>query len=180
MSFIEPQLDDNVVLSSPVLYPTLGKTDVMETLGEWVADKETQVSLSPTDRFGMVTEIAYPNRKKIICRLTFYILTDSAGKIIRIARQPIVWDEYCFGVGNFSPFTWEEIEPCLNDVEVRRIMRGHMFCPQCGKLSHELTWINFQSKPDPISGLSYYGKMSVCPDCKQEVEFLCEGTLHVM
>ena len=99
--------------------------------------------------------------------------------IDRIARQPIVWDdEYCFSSGD-APFSWEEIEPCLDNVVEKGLKRGLMFCAECGKLSHELRWIYFQSRPNPETGLSYVGRMSVCTECKRQVEFHCEGVKNV-
>ena len=173
-SNIEPRIDDNVILSDLLRYPTPGKMDVMEILGEWVANENTKVSLWPTERYGMVTERYIPNDIRSIIRSTYYIRTNAKGKIDRIARQPIVWDRYCFSAGS-APFPWGEIEPFLND-NWKGVTRGMMFCPNCGKLSHELKWINFQSKPDPNTGLSYIGHMSVCPECKQQVQFCCDKT----
>lgn len=173
ISYIEPRLDDDVVFSELFRYPTLGKLDVLEILEDIVSHRELQPSLVPTDRYGMVTESYRPNNIRTIVRSLYFIHTNAANKIDRIARQPIVWDDYCFNAGS-SPFDWEEIEPCLNDIDTR-LNRGLMFCMNCGKLSHELKWIRFHSNPDLHGGYSYFGRMSICPDCHQQVEFHCEG-----
>lgn len=172
LSYIEPRLDDNVILSDLMRYPTPGKMDVMEWLEECVSRKELQMSLVSTDRYGMVTETFVPNNMRTIVRSLYFLRTNAENKIDRIARQPIVWSEYCFDAGS-TPFGWEEIEPCLNDVDTK-FNRGFMFCMNCGKLSHELKWIRFHSSPDLHGGYSYIGRMSICPDCRQQVEFHCE------
>ena len=173
INYIEPRLDENVILSDLMRYPTPGKKDVMEWLEEGVSRKELQPSLVSTERFGMVTETYIPDNKRTIVRSLYFIRTNEENKIDRIARQPIVWSEYCFDAGS-TPFSWEEIEPCLNDVDTK-FNRGFMFCMNCGKLSHELKWIRFHSNPDLHDGYSYIGRMSVCPDCQQQVEFHCEN-----
>lgn len=172
ISYIEPRIDENVILSDLMRYPTPGKKDVMEWLEEGVSRKELQPSLVSTERFGMVTETYIPNNMRTIVRSLYFIRTNEKNKIDRIARQPIVWSEYCFDAGS-TPFDWGEIEPCLNDVDTK-FNRGFMFCMNCGKLSHELKWIRFHSNPDLHDGYSYIGRMSVCPDCQQQVEFHCE------
>ena len=173
VSYIEPRIDENVILSDLMRYPTPGKKDVMEWLEEGVSRRELQPSLVSTERFGMVTETYIPGNKRTIVRSLYFIRTNEENKIDRIARQPIVWSEYCFDAGS-TPFSWEEIEPCLNDVDTK-FNRGFMFCMNCGKLSHELKWIRFHSNPDLHGGYSYIGRMSVCPDCQQQVEFHCEN-----
>jgi hypothetical protein len=162
-----------VVFSNLFRYPTQGKMDVLENLEELIFDKEKRVSLLPTERYGMVTETYVPNDIHSIVHSIFFIRTNEKNKIDRMARQPIVWDKYCFSTGDF-PFGWEEIEPCLDYVVEKGITRGLMFCSECGKLSHELKWIHFQSRPDPVTGFSYLGRMSVCTECKRQVEFHCE------
>ena len=174
INYIESQLDENVVFSDLFRYPTQGKMNVLKSLEEIVSTKELDVALLPTERYGMVTETYVPNKRRTLIRSIYFVRTNEKNKIDRIARQPIVWDEYCFSAGD-SPFNWEEIEPCLDDVVEKGITRGLMFCSECGKLSHELRWIHFQSRPDPETGFSYVGRMSVCTDCKRQVEFHCDG-----
>lgn len=173
ISYIKPRLDDNVVFSNFFRYPTQGKMDVLENLEELISDKEKRASLLPTERYGMVTETYVPNDIHSIVHSIFFVRTNEKNKIDRIARQPIVWDKYCFSTGD-SPFSWEEIEPCLDNVVEKGLTRGLMFCSECGRLSHELRWIHFQSKPDPETGFSYVGRMSVCTECKRQVEFHCD------
>lgn len=174
INHIESRLDENVVFSNLFCYPSQGKMDVLENLKEFISDKEMKVSLLPTERYGMVTETYVPNNIRTLIRSIYFVRTNEKNKIDRIARQPIVWDKYCFSAGD-SPFCWEEIEPCLDNVVEKGITRGLMFCPECGKLSHELKWIHFQSRPDPVTGFSYLGRMSVCTECKRQVEFHCDG-----
>lgn len=177
ISYIEPRLDENVILSDLMRYPTPGKKDVTEWLKECVSREEIKPSLVSTDRFGMVTETYVPNNIRNIVRSLYFIRTNEENKIDRIARQPIVWSEYCFDAGS-TPFDWEEIEPCLNDDDTK-FNRCFMFCMNCGELSHELKWIRFHSNPDLHDGYSYIGRMSVCPDCRQQVEFHCEDCKKV-
>lgn len=171
-SYIESRLDENVIFSDLLRYPTEGKKDVIECLEKCILDKNVQTSLISTERYGMVTEIFSPNEVRNTIRSIYLMRSNSDNKINRIARQPIVWNEFCFNVGS-EPFYWEEIEPCLK-AEIKTFNRGLMFCMGCGKLSHELKWIRFQSNPELHEGFFYTGKMSVCPDCRQQVEFHCD------
>ena len=73
LSYIEPRLDDNVILSDLMRYPTPGKMDVMEWLEECVSRKELQMSLVSTDRYGMVTETFVPNNMRTIVRSLYFL-----------------------------------------------------------------------------------------------------------
>ena len=174
ISIVEPRLADDVIFSTVLCYPCQGKMDVMEQLDTHISDKETKAALLPTERYGTVTETHIANNKRPTFHFLYFVRTNEKNKIDRIARQPIVWDKYCFSAGD-APFSWEEIEPCLDNVSPSRLTRGFMFCSECGRLSHELRWINFLSKPDPETGYTYRGQMSVCTECKRQVEFHCKS-----
>lgn len=170
-----PMLDDNVIL---VNFMDRKYRQGKEEISEWFMrvfhpGEDRQVSLIASERYGMLTEWYFPDNITSILRSVFYIRTNANGKVDRIARQAIVWDRYCFSPSS-TPFEWEEIEPWLGNVDTQHYNGGGMFCMECGKLSHELTWIHFESKSDPKTGISYIGHMSVCPDCKRQVEFRCE------
>ena len=153
--------------------------EIIRLFLEWFegrfSDREYQVSLVPTVRFGMVVEIHIPNDMHNLIRSLFFSRTNEEERIDRIAHQAYNGGDFCFTTGN-EPFLWQEIAPCLNDLDTARhpasaLVRGRMFCMGCGKLSHELRWIRFHSNPALHDGFTYIGTMSVCTDCQQQVEF---------
>ena len=177
MSILEPMLDDLVTFSLMCRPHYNGKTKVLNCF-EKLLTKDYHVSFVPTERYGMVVELYIPNDIHNLIRSLLIVRTNDKGKIHRIAHQAYNGGDYCFPPG-CEPFDWKEIEPCLNDIDTARhpqsaIVRGRMFCMNCGKLSHELKWIHFHSTPKLHNGFSYIGRMSVCPDCHQQVEFICE------
>ena len=173
-SHLENMLDENVILSLWLKPPCVGKTDVLNWFEERMTNRDYEVSFVPTERHGMVVEVYFPNDKRNIVRSLFLVRTNKGGKIDRIAHRAYNGD-FGFSVGR-EPFSWGEIEPCLNDLEVgykpySPLIKGRMFCMYCGKLSHELRWIRFHSKPTIHDRFTYGGTMSVCTDCRQQVEF---------
>lgn len=177
MSLLEPMLNENVTFSI-MCRPTMGKAEMMAWFEKLLSNKDMQVSYVQTERYGMVVECYIPNDKRNLIRSLFIARTNEKGMIHRIAHQAYNGGDYCFTIGS-EPFAWEEIEPCLNDVDTARhpqsaIVRGRMFCMSCGKPSQELKWIRFHSNPDRHNGFSYFGRMSVCTDCRQQVEFSCD------
>ena len=48
-----------------------------------------------------------------------------------------------------------------------------MFCMNCGTLSEDLKWVRC-SKNIPKFGITLEGRMSICPKCQKEVEFIFE------
>ena len=72
-------------------------------------------------------------------------------------------------------FPWEDVTACLkNKLESNRFT-GHSNCIKCGLESGKLIWIQFSS-PDwtweHLCGRE--GPLSICPDCKIQVEFILE------
>ncbi len=174
-SKLESMLAENVTFSFMFKPPLEGKKAVLEWFEGRFSDREYQVSLVPTVRFGMVVEIHIPNDMHNLIRSLFFTRTNEEGRIDRIAHQAYNGGDFCFTTGN-EPFLWQEIAPCLNDLDTARhpasaLVRGRMFCMGCGKLSHELRWIRFHSNPALHDGFTYIGTMSVCTDCQQQVEF---------
>lgn len=73
-----------------------------------------------------------------------------------------------------SIFPWEEVDACMDNKLPAR--RNHLPCPFCGKASEELLWIIFNSPVLHWKQLhGRLGPLSICPDCHQQIEFLCEG-----
>lgn len=177
MSILEPMLDEQVTFTVMFRPPYIGKTEVLNCF-ERLLKKDFEISFIPTERYGMVLELYFPNDMHNIIRSLLLTRTNENEKIQRIAHQAYNGGDYCFTIGS-KPFAWEEIEPCLSDIDTARnpqssIIRGRMFCMNCGKLSDDLKWIHFHSNPKLHNGFSYIGRMSVCPDCHQQVEFICE------
>lgn len=51
-----------------------------------------------------------------------------------------------------------------------------MFCMNCGTLSEDLKWVRC-SKNIPKFGITLEGRMSICPKCQKEVEFILENQI---
>jgi hypothetical protein len=84
-----------------------------------------------------------------------------------------------FHPDNFKPDTdydtylpWDQVSKCLRDRKKSRDFAGKKKCPKCGLSSEKLVWIEFSS-PDRdwavMGGQS--GDLSICPDCKIQVEY---------
>lgn len=72
-------------------------------------------------------------------------------------------------------FSWEEVRPCLDNVLVRENFKHHDSCPKCNLPSERLVWINFSSSQNSWNRLAGRGgPLSICPNCKIQVEFVCE------
>jgi len=72
-------------------------------------------------------------------------------------------------------FTWRDVKHCLqNQLDSKKYV-GKIDCPKCGKKSENLIWVEFIS-PDwtwkHLAGRQ--GPLSICPNCKIQVEFICE------
>ncbi len=53
--------------------------------------------------------------------------------------------------------------------------RNHDKCPKCGRNSEELIWIEFRSPEWTWRSLmGRQGPLSICPECKIQVEFITE------
>ena len=81
-------------------------------------------------------------------------------------------------------FPLKDVEACLNDTNssfVKLLSEPYIknnanrrACPLCGKPSEELKWICFKSPQWTWQNLSGRGgPMSICPDCRCIVEFIC-------
>jgi hypothetical protein len=68
-------------------------------------------------------------------------------------------------------FPWEDVDSCMdNSIEPK--IEG-ICCPECGK---EVKWIHFRSPKwtwEHMCGRA--GALAICPDCRIQVEFICEG-----
>ena len=178
LSEFENLLDEKATLSFMIRPTYVGKEEVVKWFKEQILSKEYRVAIMPTLRFGMAVEIYIPNEMRNIVRSLFFTRTNNEGRIDRVAHQAYDGGEFCFIPGG-EPFQWEEIEPCLENVDTTRhsgsvLVRGRMFCMSCGKLSNELKWIHFHSNPTLHNGFTYTGIMSVCVDCQQQVEFFLD------
>ena len=78
-------------------------------------------------------------------------------------------------------FPLEHVKACLDCEKTpwpgfeMKDMTNHRPCPLCGKPSEELKWIWFESPEwtwQKLCGRA--GDMSICPDCRCIVEFICE------
>jgi hypothetical protein len=72
-------------------------------------------------------------------------------------------------------FPWNDVKSCLKDKLDNKKFKGHRNCPKCGRYSEELVWIMFNSPPWTWRNLcGRKGPLSICPNCKIQVDFLCE------
>ncbi len=72
-------------------------------------------------------------------------------------------------------FSWEEVKPCLDNVLARENYKQHDSCPECNLPSQRLVWINYRSSQQSWSRLAgIAGVLSICPNCKIQVQFVCE------
>lgn len=69
---------------------------------------------------------------------------------------------------------WDEVERSLNNglntQHKLKPLPNHSPCPLCGKPSEELLWIYHDIDPDTWHCV--YGLLSICPNCKCQVEFI--------
>ena len=72
-------------------------------------------------------------------------------------------------------FPWKDVNACLEDKLDSKKFTGHSKCIKCGLDSGKLIWIHFRS-PDwtweHLCGRE--GPLSLCPNCKIQVEFILE------
>ena len=72
-------------------------------------------------------------------------------------------------------FPWRDVKSCLNDKLDNMKFKGHQNCPKCGRQSEDLVWIMFNSPPWTWQSLcGRQGPLSICPNCKIQVDFICE------
>lgn len=72
-------------------------------------------------------------------------------------------------------FSWEEVKPYLDNVLVRENYKQHKSCPKCNLPSGQLVWVNYSSPKEDWDHLAgRCGPLSICPNCKIQVEFVCE------
>lgn len=70
-------------------------------------------------------------------------------------------------------FPWEDVDAGMDNVITP--LSGHERCPDCGKPSEDLKWINFSSPIWTWQNLMGCGRpMSICTDCHRQVEFICD------
>lgn len=70
-------------------------------------------------------------------------------------------------------FPWEDVDACMDNGI--KPLANHKPCPICGKASEDLTWIRFRSPNWTwYNRMGREGPLSICPDCHNQVEFLCE------
>ena len=69
---------------------------------------------------------------------------------------------------------WDEVERSLNNglntQHKLKPLPNHSPCPLCGKPSEELLWICHDIDPDTWHCVC--GLLSICPNCKCQVEFI--------
>ena len=77
-------------------------------------------------------------------------------------------------------FPLEDVKVCLESERMHRFglkmkdLANHRPCPLCGKPSEELKWFWFESPRWTWANLmGRVGHMSLCPDCRCLVEFIC-------
>lgn len=72
-------------------------------------------------------------------------------------------------------FPWADVKACLNRSLESKNYKGHDNCPKCRLSSEKLKWISFSS-PDWTwkNMVGRAGPLSICPDCKIQVEFINE------
>lgn len=71
-------------------------------------------------------------------------------------------------------FGWDEVKPCLDNVLARENFKQHDSCQECNLPSEQLVWINYTSPKDSWEHLAgQEGSLSICPNCRVQVEFLC-------
>lgn len=172
---LEPYLSEDVVLVDILTKPIKGHDDVLLYLTKkFQQDSDNgikrDISLLPTERYGNILEIFRRGYRRclVICK------TDECGKIDRIAIQPSVYGD--LSIGHFSnctsePYPIEMIaHPHLKTDN--QYNQGFMFCTSCGRLSYELEWFNFE--PIEFSKRNIQGRISICPQCKKQVEHYIE------
>jgi hypothetical protein len=83
-------------------------------------------------------------------------------------------------VENFEPdqdgrvfFPWTDVIDCFDKPIHPDNFKDHKPCPKCSKQCSDLLWIDFRS-PDITWGFmcGRAGQLSICPDCKIQVEFI--------
>lgn len=77
-------------------------------------------------------------------------------------------------------FPLEDVKACLDGGKTARFglkmkdLANHRPCPLCGKLSEDLKWFWFESpRWTWINLMGRAGHMSLCPDCRCLIEFIC-------
>lgn len=71
-------------------------------------------------------------------------------------------------------FPWIDVKSCLKDKLDNMKFKGHLNCPKCGRHSENLVWIMFDSPSWTWENLcGRKGPLSICPDCKIQVDFQC-------
>lgn len=169
---IEPLLEEDVYFIDCLLKPVQGKKEVIKLLAnkfDILSKKKIkdQVNYIPTPRYGTIVE-HYTNgyrRSLILCRV------NQEGKIDRITRQPSNWGLNMEGIyinAGSQPLTRTNLL-----IKDNGYHKGHMFCMNCGTLSEDLKWVRC-SKNIPKFGITLEGRMSICPKCQKEVEFIFE------
>ena len=73
------------------------------------------------------------------------------------------------------PFPWSDVEACMDSILDSKEFLCHLSCPQCGRDSDRLTWIDFTSPDSTWAHLcGRMGPLSICPQCNIQVEFICD------
>ena len=172
VSKIKLAMRDDVHYSDVLGKTIIGKENVVSALQNYVSqmDDSIETDFIPTERYGTVIELYRPGYRRIlvVCR------TEGFGVITNIAFLPSYWGINVSGIyynAMRNPFGWNEIERQLHK-QADGYHEGHMFCMKCGTISKLLDWIHFESAPQ--QGVSLHGQMSVCTNCKEQVEFIFE------
>ena len=72
-------------------------------------------------------------------------------------------------------FQWEHVKSCLNNVLDKETFKHYKSCPNCGRVSDQLTWIRFSSPKDTWQNLcGTSGPLSICTKCDMQVEYINE------
>lgn len=84
-----------------------------------------------------------------------------------------------FNPENFEPdpdyktfLPWPDVMGCLRERKKSKDFAGKKKCPKCGLSSEKLIWIEFSSPmKDWAIWVGQSGPLSICPDCKIQVEY---------
>lgn len=72
-------------------------------------------------------------------------------------------------------FPWEDVKACMNMTLNGNKFKNRESCTKCELESENLIWINFKSPKWTWEHLcGRQGPLSICPNCKIQVEFILE------
>lgn len=70
-------------------------------------------------------------------------------------------------------FPWDDVLACFDKQLQSEKFRNHQKCPKCGLDSDKLIWIEFRSPDWTWKSLcGSQGPLSICPNCKIQVEYI--------